>query len=264
MRFGLKKLCGMLGALALLAFVSTAGHAAPLVGGSLTIVLGTLPSASFLVGPAGTTTSNLNAVVAGGNVIPGTVTRTVTGVTGISSLIFNMSGNAAGAFTGAAPGTVNGAAAFTGGVTIIVLGSPAIVVPLSIGTTGTITTVVTGLPGGLGTTLSITAIGNTWTAGTTGVTGVPFSTTAYIPFAGTVTLTGLTTVTVMGANLLSAGGNGTLVLVTATKVLTSLGASPILPLFSILTLSYVPEPGTLLLLGSGVAGLALLGRRRRS
>jgi PEP-CTERM motif len=29
-----------------------------------------------------------------------------------------------------------------------------------------------------------------------------------------------------------------------------------------LTLNFVPEPGTLLLLGSGVAGLAILGRRR--
>ena len=29
-----------------------------------------------------------------------------------------------------------------------------------------------------------------------------------------------------------------------------------------LTLNFVPEPGTLLLLGSGVAGLAALGRRR--
>ena len=33
-------------------------------------------------------------------------------------------------------------------------------------------------------------------------------------------------------------------------------------LFGFLTIHFVPEPGMLLLLGSGVAGLALLGRNR--
>jgi hypothetical protein len=57
--------------------------------------------------------------------------------------------------------------------------------------------------------------------------------------------------------------SGVLQLVTVTKVYTSLlGAFPELPVFSVLTLHFIPEPGTLLLLGSGVAGLAILGRRR--
>ena len=56
---------------------------------------------------------------------------------------------------------------------------------------------------------------------------------------------------------------GVLQLVTVSKVYTSLiTAFPELPVFSILTLQFIPEPGTLLLLGSGVAGLAILGRRR--
>jgi hypothetical protein len=38
----------------------------------------------------------------------------------------------------------------------------------------------------------------------------------------------------------------------------------VLPAFGVLTLSFVPEPGTLLLLASGVAGLAVLGRKRMS
>ena len=53
-------------------------------------------------------------------------------------------------------------------------------------------------------------------------------------------------------------------LVTVSKVYTSLtGAFPEFPMTGILTLHFVPEPGTLLLLGFGVAGLALHGRRKR-
>jgi hypothetical protein len=58
--------------------------------------------------------------------------------------------------------------------------------------------------------------------------------------------------------------SGALRLVTVTKVYTSLtGAFPEFPAVGILTLHLVPEPGTLLLVGSGVAALGIAGRRRR-
>ena len=58
--------------------------------------------------------------------------------------------------------------------------------------------------------------------------------------------------------------SGVLQLVTVSKVYTSLtGAFPEVPLTGVLTLHFVPEPGTLLLLGIGVAGLAAYGRRKR-
>jgi hypothetical protein len=56
---------------------------------------------------------------------------------------------------------------------------------------------------------------------------------------------------------------GVVQLVTTSKVYTSLtGASPELPFNGVLRLHFVPEPGTLLMLALGVAGLAAAGRRR--
>jgi hypothetical protein len=52
-------------------------------------------------------------------------------------------------------------------------------------------------------------------------------------------------------------------LVTVTKVFTSITSGfPEFPVIGVLTLHFVPEPGTLLLLGTGVAVLAVVGRRR--
>ena len=85
--------------------------------------------------------------------------------------------------------------------------------------------------------MAITAIAAGWTVGTAVVTG-----------------TGNGTATAMGSNGLTAGGAGTIVLVSPIKIITNVAGT--LAAFGVLTLTYVPEPGTLLLLGLGVAGLA--------
>jgi len=58
--------------------------------------------------------------------------------------------------------------------------------------------------------------------------------------------------------------SGVVQLISPMQIRTNLaaGSSVKLSLFSILDLHFIPEPGMLLLLGSGVAGLVLLGRHR--
>ncbi len=100
--------------------------------------------------------------------------------------------------------------------------------------------------------MAITVFGGGWTTGNVQVIG----TTG--PFAGRI----LASTT--GTDQRTAGGGGTIVLVTPTLTRTNVGGSENLPLVGKLTLTFVPEPGTLMLLGSGVAGLAMLGRRRKA
>ena len=110
-----------------------------------------------------------------------------------------------------------------------------LVIPLSVVGAGGATTVMGAV--------SVTVIGGTWTTGTVAV--------------GTLTAMG------SAAPASGAGANsGMVTLVTPVFLSTNIGASAVIPAFGILSLHFVPEPGTLLLLASGVAGLAALGRRR--
>ena len=170
------------------------------------------------------------------------VSLALTGPAGLTQGDFNAGGGPAGGF--------GGNAGLAGNAKIGLFGPPPfafLTVPLAaFGNAGSSAMVASPLG------VNITAFGSGWTTGQVKVIGTtgPFD--------------GATLATVTGADNRTAGGAGTIVLVTPTLAKTNVAGSENLPLVGILTLNFVPEPGTLMLLGSGVAGLAMLGRRREN
>ena len=101
--------------------------------------------------------------------------------------------------------------------------------------------------------INVTVVGQKWTTGVAMATGL---TSLGVP---------LPNVTTTGSFDLTANGGGTIQLVIANKLVISgptYGLQSTTATPTILRLRFIPEPGSLLLLGSGVLGLALVGRRR--
>ena len=148
--------------------------------------------------------------------------------------------NAAGNFAGVGGAGFGGQMPINGAAKICLFGSCSaavsnLSVPLTVvGVGGQV--LVTGA-------VNLTVIGAPWTTGTAVI--------------GTITQMG-------GVDPSSNTGapSGTLTLVTPIFISTAIGGSEVVPGFAFLTLHFIPEPGTLMLLGSGIAGLVAFGRSR--
>jgi hypothetical protein len=244
-------------AVALVAVLGLAGAAEGAVLSSASIFI---PFAPALAPPpitgtgAGTSLGvGATATLASSSITGTTAATGITSFPPITDVVLSLTGHAAGSFTpGGGPGsglggpmTLAGAARFInryipGTVTFLNL-------PLSFA----------GQPGGFvsvpGTAqTNIQAYGTGWTTGSRTLM-VPATTIG----GGTQTPS---TVTATGADLRTASGAGTLILISPLFIRTNLARD--FPVFATMTLNYVPEPSTLLLVGVGIAGLALRGRRR--
>jgi hypothetical protein len=240
-------------ALLLLAASPSTASTLSLTGSTLSFTIGTLPTVTIsqspdpvpvLVSSGGGSFAEPAGLFATALVMP---VDLFTGVSLISSLNVTLS-NATGSFTAAGGtfGAFGGAGALAGLARVGVLaGALNISVPLSVvGAGGKVATGVAAL--------NVTVTGHRWTLGPVALTHVT-----------TVTESGalVNTVTLTGYDNRSADHAGTLQLVTPVRIFTNAIGGGFRGL-AVQTLTFVPEPGTLLLVGPGIAGLVIVGRRK--
>ena len=232
-----------------------------LTGGSLGISIGALPPIEFPCGSCPVVLPVSNPGVGNGFTEPASLftgsvmlpTALFTGVALINGLtIGNLANgtktiNTAGDIAGPRAvnvlrpgnGALGGPGPLTGTAFVNVLGLFNLAVPLGvIGNTGQTVAVVAG-------TLAVTVQGTGWTTGKISITNV----TTGDPAVNTVVRT--------GADGRNANGTGIVSLISAFHVTTNAAGN--LPGLATQTLTFVPEPGTLLLLCSGVATLGIGG-----
>ena len=242
----MRKLFGLAAAMGLLLGASQPASAAvmSLSSASLSVTIGSLPPVAVTwngTGSADVTATSITGLTAGIFNFSGSIPVTDPGAFPIAGVAVIGVTNGVGNFSGVDTTSGGGAMAVQGTANVCLFASCAfppanVTVPF---TTGGVNGVgLGGAPIVASGLVNVTSNANTWTTGTATVGSTSVSGS---PLAG-----------------------GHIKLVTPVTISTNIGASAQLPMFGILELTFVPEPGTLLLLASGVAGLAMVGRKRMS
>jgi hypothetical protein len=269
----MRKLCGLLAAGGLVLGMAGIAQAEPIpFEGTLQLQLGTLPS--LTVTGTGNATVNGSAglghlntmTIAGGNGLYGTATIPLTDPANptLVSLVGTFDLLEPGVFANISGGPPGGGVMPVGGLfRLCILVGPgcpfSIAIPLTVnGTKGVGIGGILTVNGFAKAGISISITGNPWTIGTVAITGIPtdnggFTTSTAAGFAhGPQSLTSST-----------ANPSGVVQLVTPVLVQTNLKGNEVIALFGTLTVHFTPEPGTLLLFGSGIAALGVAARRRK-
>jgi hypothetical protein len=259
--------------LVVLLLLPSAAVRATVFGATLGIGFTTYPSSILSFTGSGSGTSSAGGVTVPGGLFSGT-RHACCGSWRFTGLFAEIESQGAGAFPGsplAGPmrlrGSIRAKMPAGGPITIIYVpllvthaaGSAAISAGLGIGGYYR-----AELAGGL-----YEAFENTpWTAGARTLTGIAYIAQYHVPTGARASRNDTVfydnaTAMFTGTDSRTPGGLGQVTLVSPTKVTTNLlGVGPVsLVAAGTLTLAFVPEPGTLMLLAAGVAALAGLGRR---
>ena len=243
----MRKLMKFISAVGLAMALAASSQATPYVGGA-SFALATLPGLVAAGSGTGASLPNLVTInwTAAGAIGPVLITLAPTAAAPLSALNILLTAPGPCSFAGT---PVGGACPLGGTANALVAGAPFLIVPLSgLGVAGRV---------GFGPYGSYIDA-QSWIAATAVATinGAPMTTTVTTPGGGAT----IVPVADFGYDARTPGGLGTVKLVAPAGLMSTLGGN--LPLFVQLTLTFVPEPGTLLLLGSGIAGLAIIGRKR--
>ncbi len=243
----MRKLFSLVAATAFVLGAAQPAHAVvqTLSSATLSIVISSLPAVPVTwsgTGSADVTATDITGLTAGIFSYSGLTVVTDPGAFPITGVDIVGASNGVGNFSGVDTTSGTGLMAVIGTANVCLFApcafAPAnVVVPF---TTGGVNGIgLGGSPISVFGFVNLTVNGNAWTTGT--ATSVS-ATMAGSPLSG-----------------------GHVKLVAPTVLSTNLaGSSALLSSFAILELTFIPEPGTLLLLASGVAGLAMVGRKRMS
>ncbi len=243
----MRKLFGLLAAVGLLIGTAVPASSATLslTGGVLGVAIGALPPITVAQSPGAIpilVSSGTGSFVEPGGIFATAQVLPTALFTGVP-LISGLSLTASNATKVVTPPTAVGG--ILGQSVVAVLGGLVnLVVPLTVAGSGG-SVMVTAF------TLMVDVTGHIWTTGVATITGITTTT----PGNAVVN-----TATLAGYDNRTAGHGGTIQLVTPIRILTNAAGN--LPGFAIQTLNFIPEPGTLLLLGTGALGLGIVGRRR--